>query len=106
MPASKPPLPDDAKLRCSWPKTELARSYHDVEWGTPLHDEQRLFEMIVLDGAQAGLSWEIILSKRENYREAFDQFDVERVARYTARDEARLLKNPGIVRNRLKIASA
>jgi DNA-3-methyladenine glycosylase I len=80
--------------------------YHDEEWGVPLHDDEELFEFLVLEGAQAGLSWETILNKRENYRAAFDGFDAQRVARYDRRKVAQLLKNPGIVRNRLKIASA
>jgi DNA-3-methyladenine glycosylase I len=80
--------------------------YHDDEWGVPLHDDAKLFEFLVLEGAQAGLSWETILNKRENYRAAFDGFDAQRVARYDRRKIAQLLKNPGIVRNRLKIASA
>jgi DNA-3-methyladenine glycosylase I len=80
--------------------------YHDEEWGVPVHDDGRLFEFLILEGAQAGLSWETILNKRENYRAAFDGFDPRRVARYDRRKVAQLLKNPGIVRNRLKIASA
>ncbi len=79
--------------------------YHDEEWGVPVHDDGRLFEFLILEGAQAGLSWETILNKRENYRAAFDGFDVQRVARYDRRKVAQLLKNPGIVRNKLKIAS-
>lgn len=80
--------------------------YHDEEWGVPVHDDNKLFEFLVLEGAQAGLSWETILNKRENYRVAFDGFDARRVARYDRRKTAQLLKNTGIVRNRLKIASA
>jgi DNA-3-methyladenine glycosylase I len=80
--------------------------YHDEEWGVPVHDDRTLFEFLVLEGAQAGLSWETILNKRENYRAAFDGFDVELVARYDQRKLAQLLKNPGIVRNRLKLSSA
>ena len=80
--------------------------YHDEEWGVPVHDDRSLFEFLVLEGAQAGLSWETILNKRENYRVAFDGFDVKKVARYDRRKMAQLLKDPGIVRNRLKIASA
>jgi DNA-3-methyladenine glycosylase I len=79
--------------------------YHDEEWGVPVHDDGRLFEFLILEGAQAGLSWETILNKRENYRAAFDGFDVQRVACYDRRKVAQLLKNPGIVRNKLKIAS-
>jgi len=80
--------------------------YHDEEWGVPVHDDNKLFEFLILEGAQAGLSWETILNKRENYRSAFDGFDPQRVARYDRRKIAQLLRNPGIVRNRLKIASA
>jgi len=80
--------------------------YHDEEWGVPVHDDGKLFEFLILEGAQAGLSWETILNKRENYRAAFDGFDAKRVARYDRRKVAELLRNPGIVRNRLKIASA
>ena len=85
---------------------DLYRSYHDEEWGVPLHDERALFEFLVLEGAQAGLSWITILRKRENYRRAFDGFDVGQIARYGARDVARLMRDAGIVRNRLKIESA
>ena len=92
--------------RCTWPKNELAIRYHDEEWGVPLHDEGRLFEFLILEGAQAGLSWDTILRKRENYRKAFDGFDVNKVARYTDKKIERLLKDEGIIRNRLKIASA
>jgi DNA-3-methyladenine glycosylase I len=92
--------------RCAWPKSELAILYHDHEWGVPLHDDRRLFEFLILEGAQAGLSWETVLQKRDNYRSAFDNFDPARVAKYKARKVAQLLNNPGIIRNRLKIASA
>ena len=92
--------------RCDWARSELMIRYHDEEWGVPVHDDRTLFEFLILEGAQAGLSWETILNKRENYRAAFDGFDAERVARYDRRKTAQLLKNPGIVRNRLKIASA
>lgn len=92
--------------RCPWPGNELAVTYHDTEWGVPLHDDQRLFEFIILEGAQAGLSWDTVLKKREAYRAAFDQFDPQKVARYTEKKTERLLANPGIIRNRLKIASA
>ena len=92
--------------RCTWPGNELAIRYHDEEWGVPLHDDRRLFEFLVLEGAQAGLSWDTILRKRENYRDAFDGFDVNRVARYTDRKIEKLLQNEGIIRNRLKVASA
>ena len=96
----------DARIRCAWARDDLARRYHDEEWGVPLHDDHRLFEFIVLEGAQAGLSWDTILRKRDNYREAFDNFDPALIARYDKRRVERLLKNQGIVRNRLKIASA
>ena len=92
--------------RCPWPTTPLYVAYHDTEWGVPLHDEHRLFEFLVLEGAQAGLSWLTILNKRENYRRAFDGFDPAKVARYNARKIAALLADPGIVRNRQKIESA
>jgi DNA-3-methyladenine glycosylase I len=92
--------------RCSWAKNDLAIAYHDAEWGVPLHDERGLFEFLILEGAQAGLSWDTILRKRENYRAAFDNFDVEKVARYNEKKVAELLQNEGIIRNRLKIASA
>ncbi len=92
-------------VRCAWAISELMIRYHDREWGVPVHDDGRLFEFLILEGAQAGLSWETILNKRENYRAAFDGFDVQRVASYDRRKVAQLLKNPGIVRNRLKIAS-
>src|SRR5271169_6279635 len=93
-------------VRCAWARTPLGIRYHDEEWGVPVHDDRTLFEFLVLEGAQAGLSWETILNKRENYRAAFDGFDAQRVAKYDRRKIAQLLKNPGIVRNRLKIASA
>ena len=93
--------------RCPWAeRTVLERAYHDLEWGTPLHDDRRLFEFLILEGAQAGLSWLTILRKRDAYRAAFDQFDPERVARYDQAKRAELLANPGIVRNRLKIDAA
>ena len=93
--------------RCAWCGTDpLYTAYHDLEWGVPNHDDCHLFEMLVLEGAQAGLSWITILKKRENYRRAFDGFDAERVARYTDEDVARLLADPGIVRTRLKIEAA
>ncbi len=92
------------KQRCPWCEgSDLYRQYHDEEWGRPLHDERRLFEMLILEGAQAGLSWITILNKRENYRRAFHQFDAQKIARYGERDRTRLLADAGIVRNRLKI---
>ena len=93
-------------VRCPWARTELDISYHDNEWGVPVHDDRKLFEFLILEGAQAGLSWSTILAKRENYRAAFDAFDPEKVARYGARDIKRLLANAGIVRNKLKVSSA
>ncbi|MCC6453018.1 MAG: DNA-3-methyladenine glycosylase I [Acidobacteria bacterium] len=92
--------------RCGWAKNELAIHYHDTEWGVPLHDDRGLFEFLILEGAQAGLSWDTILAKRENYRKAFDNFDTAKVARYSDSKCAKLLLDPGIIRNRLKIASA
>ena len=92
--------------RCAWATTELAMSYHDNEWGVPVHDDRVLFEFLILEGAQAGLSWNTILKKRENYRNAFDEFRPEKIARYGKRDVQRLLRNDGIVRNRSKIAAA
>jgi DNA-3-methyladenine glycosylase I len=91
--------------RCSWPSTELDIAYHDQEWGVPVHDDRLLFEFLILEGAQAGLSWSTILRKRDNYRRAFDGFDVKKVARFDAARKKRLMKNEGIVRNRLKIES-
>ena len=94
-------------VRCHWASgSELTIRYHDEEWGVPAHDDRTLFEFLILEGAQAGLSWQTILNKRENYRAAFDQFDPGRVAAYDRRKIQRLLKDPGIVRNRLKISSA
>jgi len=92
--------------RCHWAKTPLSIAYHDEEWGVPQHDDRTLFEFLILEGAQAGLSWETILQKRENYRKAFNRFDPAKVARYDDQKVAELLSNAGIVRNRLKIASA
>lgn len=92
--------------RCAWPKTDQSIAYHDNEWGVPLHDDQKLFEFLVLEGAQAGLSWETVLNKRNNYRAAFDQFNPAKVARYNEQKTEALLSNPGIIRNRLKIAAA
>ncbi|MEO6655945.1 MAG: DNA-3-methyladenine glycosylase I [Pyrinomonadaceae bacterium] len=92
--------------RCSWATNELNIAYHDAEWGVPLHDDDALFEFLILEGAQAGLSWDTILRKRDAYREAFDNFDPVEVARYDEEKCAELLTNEGIIRNRLKIASA
>jgi len=94
------------KRRCAWAKTELMIDYHDREWGLPVHDDERLFEFLILEGAQAGLSWETILKKRENYRRLFSCFRPRLIARYDSRRVARLLENPGIVRNRLKVNAA
>jgi DNA-3-methyladenine glycosylase I len=91
--------------RCPWATTEPAVAYHDEEWGVPVHDDRKLFEFLILEGAQAGLSWITILKKRKNYRKAFDGFRVEKIAGYGARDTKRLLADAGIVRNRLKIAA-
>ena len=95
-----------SKYRCHWARTDLSIAYHDQEWGIPLHDDRALFEFLILEGAQAGLSWETILRKRENYRRAFDNFDPRRVAKYQAGKIQKLLSDAGIIRNRLKIASA
>ncbi|HEY4989223.1 MAG TPA: DNA-3-methyladenine glycosylase I [Opitutaceae bacterium] len=91
--------------RCPWPQKPLDVAYHDTEWGMPLRDDRALFELLTLEGAQAGLSWSIVLAKRENYRRAFDGFDPAAIAAYDARKVRTLLSDPGIVRNRLKIAS-
>jgi len=95
-----------AVKRCQWTSNDpLMIHYHDTEWGVPVHDDRKHFEFIVLDGFQAGLSWAIVLRKRENFRKALHGFDPARIARYTARDTARLLRDPGIIRNRQKVAS-
>ncbi len=92
---------------CDWPADNpLMIEYHDTEWGVPVHDDRKLFEFLVLDAAQAGLSWLTVLKKRKNYRKAFRQFDPEKVVRFRARDIERLLADPGIIRNRLKVESA
>ncbi len=96
-----------AKLtRCPWASNERFFDYHDQEWGVPVHDDRTLFEFLILEGAQAGLSWSTILNKRDRYREVYLGFDPERVARFGAKDRARLLRDPGIVRNRLKVSGA
>lgn len=92
-------------VRCHWATTELNIPYHDEEWGVPLHDDRRLFELLILEGAQAGLSWDTILKKRARYREVFDGFDFEKVARYDKKKVRELLKDPGIIRNKMKIAA-
>jgi DNA-3-methyladenine glycosylase I len=100
-------MPEKSIKRCAWAEgNELMAAYHDQEWGVPVHDDNKWYEKIVLDGAQAGLSWLTILKKREAYREALCGFDPALVAKFGARDEARLMKNPGIVRNKLKVKSA
>jgi DNA-3-methyladenine glycosylase I len=98
--------PTPFRRRCHWAQSDLMIRYHDEEWGVPVHDDRRLFEFLILEGAQAGLSWETVLRKRERYREVFDGFDAARVARYDARKVRTLLADPGIIRNRLKIAAA
>jgi len=95
----------DTNTRCKWAQTPLSIAYHDLEWGVPVHDDRVLFEFLTLEGAQAGLSWETILKKRDAYREAFARFDPAAVARFRSTDVKRLLGNPGIVRNRLKVLS-
>ena len=95
----------EKKFRCHWATSELNIPYHDDEWGVPLHDDRALFELLVLEGAQAGLSWDTVLKKRVRYREVFDGFDVEKVARYDKKKVRELLKDAGIIRNKLKIAA-
>ena len=97
-------MPD--RTRCSWAKTPIEIDYHDQEWGVPLHDDRKLFEFLILEGAQAGLSWVTILKKRDAYRQAFAGFEIAKVARFRPAKAGSLLRNPGIVRNRLKIESA
>jgi DNA-3-methyladenine glycosylase I len=92
--------------RCAWAQGDQYIAYHDQEWGVPSHDDRALFELLILEGAQAGLSWSTILNKREHYRKAFDRFDARRIARYDERKLAALLQNEGIVRNRLKVNAA
>ena len=100
-------MPDRRKLiRCAWATNELSIRYHDEDWGVPIHDDRTLFEFLILEGAQAGLSWDTILRKRENYRSAFDGFEAKRVAAYDRRKIQAILRDPGIIRNRLKIESA
>ncbi|HSS95555.1 MAG TPA: DNA-3-methyladenine glycosylase I [Terriglobales bacterium] len=93
-------------IRCRWASNPLAVAYHDKEWGNPVHDDPTFFEFLILEGAQAGLSWDTILQKRTNYRKAFNNFDPKKVAKYDSKKQKMLLQNPGIIRNRLKIASA
>ena len=95
------------KIRCPWClKDELYKKYHDEEWGVPLHEDDKLFELLILEGAQAGLSWHTVLKKRENYQRAFDQWSVKKIARYSEKKKNKLLLDAGIIRNRLKIESA
>ena len=94
------------KRRCEWAASELMTRYHDTEWGMPVHNDRRLFEFLILEGAQAGLSWETVLKKRPAYRKAFDNFEAKKIARYTSGKAKLLLANPGIIRNRLKIKAA
>jgi DNA-3-methyladenine glycosylase I len=101
-----PEAPTVSKRRCAWAKGELYEAYHDTEWGVPVHDDRLLFELLILEGAQAGLSWITILKKRENYRRAFGNFDARKVAKFGPADVERLLADAGIVRNRLKVGSA
>jgi len=96
----------DSKIRCPWQMTPAYTDYHDNEWGRPVHDDSKLFEMLILEGMQAGLSWLTILNKRETFREAFDNFDPALVAKYDDAKRAELLNNPGIIRNRLKVNAA
>jgi DNA-3-methyladenine glycosylase I len=94
------------KQRCAWARNPLAIAYHDREWGVPVRNDRKLFEFLILEGAQAGLSWDTILAKRQNYRRAFDRFDYRKIARYGAKEKRRLLADAGIVRNRAKIDAA
>src|SRR3954468_12286714 len=98
------PQPD--KKRCAWPSNQLAIEYHDREWGVPVKEDRTLFEFLILEGAQAGLSWDTILKKREHYRKVFDGFDPARIARYDAKKKAGLMQDAGIIRNRAKIEAA
>jgi DNA-3-methyladenine glycosylase I len=100
-----PGVESPSMVRCHWATSELNTPYHDEEWGVPLHDDRGLFELLILEGAQAGLSWDTVLMKRARYRQVFDGFDVEKVARYDKKKVRELLKDAGIIRNRLKIAS-
>ena len=100
-------MSENTKTRCGWAGTDpIYVHYHDTEWGVPVTDDQKLFEFLILEGAQAGLSWLTVLKKRENYREAFANFDAQKVARFTPQKIEKLLLNPGIIRNRLKVSSA
>jgi DNA-3-methyladenine glycosylase I len=99
-------MTDKAPHRCGWARSDILIDYHDREWGVPQHDDVKLYEFLILEGAQAGLSWETVLRKRENYRKAFANFDPRKVARFDARKQAKLMLDPGIIRNRLKIGAA
>jgi DNA-3-methyladenine glycosylase I len=99
-------MPTVEPHRCDWARTPESVAYHDAEWGAPSHDDRHLFEMLILEGAQAGLSWETILRKRAHYRKVYDGFDAAKVARYTAAKQQKLLADPGIVRNRLKVSAS
>jgi len=100
-----PSVGSSSTVRCHWAANDLNIPYHDEEWGVPLHDDRALFELLILEGAQAGLSWDTVLKKRPRYREVFDGFDVEKVARYDKKKVRELLKDAGIIRNKLKIAA-
>jgi DNA-3-methyladenine glycosylase I len=106
MSSAAAPARARTRIRCAWPSSTISIAYHDREWGVPLKDDRKLFEFLVLDAAQAGLSWEIILRKREGFRAAFDDFDPEKIARYDEQKIKELLADSGIIRNRLKIQSA
>jgi len=106
MSSATAPARARTRIRCGWPSSPISIAYHDREWGVPLRDDRKLFEFLVLDAAQAGLSWEIILRKREGFRAAFDDFDPEKIARYNDKKIEKLLADPGIIRNLLKIESA
>src|SRR6266404_2797491 len=95
-----------SRRRCQWAKSDLMIRYHDEEWGVPVHNDRALFEFLILEGAQAGLSWETVLRKREHYRKVFDHFDAAKIALYDAKKVRALLSDPGIIRNKLKISAA
>ncbi len=99
-------MPNSTPKRCQWAAKEHQHDYHDTEWGVPVHDDRLLFEFLILEGAQAGLSWDTILKKRDHYRKVYDNFDPRKVARYTQKKVDKLLADPGIVRNRLKVAAS
>src|ERR1700758_1229890 len=105
MPSRRKSPSNESVIRCHWASNEWNIPYHDAEWGVPVHDDRVLFEFLILEGAQAGLSWDTILKKRERYREVFHGFDAERIAKYDQKKVRALLADPGIVRNRLKIAA-